>query len=89
MFHSIKQQFVIFHIDSIRISSVAIYSVQLTSADEPGTTDSPIYIALNEENMGQHTIASDEKKEWKFNEIETFRSTPIVENFLHQSDQSL
>ncbi|CAF4320108.1 unnamed protein product, partial [Rotaria magnacalcarata] len=47
-----------------------------------------MYVAINEETIGQHAIAADEQKEWNFNEIETFRSTPIVENFLILQEQS-
>ncbi len=81
-----------FSISSIRINSsfsLVYYSIHLISEDEPGTSDSPIYVAMNEETLGQHTIAFEEKTEWNFNEIEIFRSTPIVENFLNQQDQSL
>jgi hypothetical protein len=88
-FIQLNNSLLFFRIDSIQISSLVIYSIHLTSNEEPPMNDSPIYIAVNEETMGQHTIAFEEKKEWKFDEIETFRSTPIVENFLHQPDQSL
>jgi len=71
------------------INSLVNYSIHLIADDEPGTNDSPVYIAINEETIGQHTIAFEEKNEWNFNEIEIFRSTPIVENFLNQQDQSL
>jgi hypothetical protein len=39
--------------------------------------------------MRQHTFAVEEKKEWNFNEIDTFRSTPIIENFVSQQEQSM
>ncbi|CAF4578406.1 unnamed protein product, partial [Rotaria sp. Silwood2] len=65
------------------------YNIHLSSEDEPIINDSPIYIAINEETIGQHIITVDEKKEWNFNEIETFRSTPIIENFISQQEPSL
>jgi hypothetical protein len=68
---------------------VVIFSIHLSAEDEPIVNDSPIYIAINEETIGQHTFAAEEKKEWNFNEIETFRSTPIIENFLIQQDHTL
>jgi hypothetical protein len=81
--------FLIYFIRINSLFSLVNYSIHLISEDEPATHDSPIYIAINEETIGQHTIAFEEKKEWNFNEIETFRSTPILENFLTQQDQSL
>ncbi|CAF4195694.1 unnamed protein product, partial [Rotaria magnacalcarata] len=65
------------------------YNIHLSSEDEPVINDGPMYVAINEETIGQHAIAADEQKEWNFNEIETFRSTPIVENFLILQEQSL
>lgn len=50
--------------------------------------DGPMYVAINEETLEQYTLATDEKKEWNFNEIETFRSAPIIEHFLNQSEES-
>jgi len=69
--------------------SLVIYSIHLTTEDEPVITDCPIYIEINEETIGQHTFAIEEKKEWNFNEIETFRSMPIIDSFLSQQEQSL
>jgi hypothetical protein len=88
LFSSIKSKFVVEYF-STRTSSSVYYSIHLIAEDEPGTTDSPVYIAINEETLAQHTVAFVEQKEWKFNEIEIFRSTPIVENFFNQKDQSL
>ncbi|CAF3602608.1 unnamed protein product [Rotaria sordida] len=65
------------------------YNIHLTSEDQPIINDNPIYIAINEETIGQHTITVDERKEWNFNEIEIFRSTPIVESFINQQEPSL
>ncbi|CAM4928388.1 unnamed protein product [Rotaria socialis] len=65
------------------------YNIHLSSEDEPIINDGPMYVAINEETIGQHAIAVDEQKEWNFNEIETFRSTPIIENFLILQEQSL
>ncbi len=78
-----------FKIHFILIHSLVNYNIHLIADDEPATHDSPVYVAINEETIGQHTIAVEEKKEWNFNEIETFRSTPILENFLNQQDQAL
>ena len=72
----------------IELNHLDFYNIHLVCEDEPGSVDSPIYIAVDEETMGQHTIVYEEKKEWKFDEIETFRSTPMVENCLSQSEQS-
>jgi hypothetical protein len=68
---------------------LVIYSIHLTAEDESGINDSPIYIAINEETVRQHTFAVEEKKEWNFNEIETFRSIPIIEDFASQQEQSM
>lgn len=64
------------------------YRIRLICEDEPGSSDSPIYIAMNEDTLGQHTIAFDEQSEWKWNEIEGFRSMSIVEPFSSQKDQT-
>ncbi|CAF1614320.1 unnamed protein product, partial [Adineta ricciae] len=64
-----------------------VFNIKLSSEDEPVTSDDPIYVELNEELMGQHTIAFEENKEWNFSEIETFRSTPIIENFINPQQQ--
>ena len=66
---------------------LAVFNINLSSVDEPVTSDSPIYVELNEELIGQHTIAFEEKKEWNFGEIETFRSTSIIENFINTQQQ--
>lgn len=73
---------------SPQILLLALYNVHLACEDEPVSEDNPIYIAIDEETIGNHTITYEERKEWKYDEIETFRSMPIVENFLHQSEQS-
>ena len=66
------------------------YFLRLTSPDEPMHVDgSPMYVALTDENLGQHTLASEENKEWKWSEIDTFRSTPIIEPFLSERKQPL
>ena len=61
----------------------------MNSVDERAMNNSPIYIAINEDTIGQHTITVEEKTEWNFNEFEIFRSTPIVESFLHRQEQLL
>ncbi|UJR08584.1 hypothetical protein I4U23_012843 [Adineta vaga] len=66
-----------------------IYNIHLSSEDEPITNDNPIYIELNEELMGQHVIGIEEKKDWNFSEIETFRSMSVIESFNRQDEQSI
>jgi hypothetical protein len=61
------------------------YFLRLSSADELISADSPMYIALTEENLGQYTFASEENNEWKWAEIDTFRSSPIINPFTAMS----
>ena len=72
---------------SIQLDDVN-YVVQLTSADAPVVnSDGPMYIAVNEDTIGQHSFAVEEKKEWNMSELETFRSMPIVDPFFSQQNQ--
>ncbi|CAF1062568.1 unnamed protein product [Adineta steineri] len=82
------QPILITHECFVKLNNI-IYQIHLSAEDEPVISDSPIYIEINEETIGQHTFALEEKKEWKFNEIEAYRSKLIVESFIDQQEQSL
>lgn len=76
------------HRHLFRILLLVLYNVHLACEDEPVSQDNPIYIAVDEETIGNHTITYEERKEWKYEEIEAVRSAPIIENVFHPSEPS-
>jgi len=71
----------------LRLNEV-FYRIHLICEDEPGSVDSPIYIAMNEDTLGQHTIGFEEKSDGKWTEIDSFRSMSVVEPFSVQTDRT-